>query len=233
MEEDELDLLVDDSDESDDEWEDDDDVNPLRKSKYPRGTTARGDQWLTIVDINGVHHLPVRRCACEKSNPDSFHDELVRMGLYPATHDVPNTVFTFRALNDYNLTNLETKCAGQSYFNKLSRQSQNCFPRKVPHRYAELLRVTREWRNLKARKRAGCGYGQDVPLEKGGLAIFCPACPQPGVNLPEDWENDPDKYARYSRPLTHVSYYYQAQIHAYPSRRRQFQTGAPQDEMPH
>jgi len=24
--------------------------------------------------------------------------------------------------------------------------------------------------------------------EDGTMAIFCPACPQPGVNLPEDWQ---------------------------------------------
>jgi hypothetical protein len=30
------------------------------------------------------------------------------------------------------------------------------------------------------------------------LAIFCPACPQPGINLPEGWEKEKDqsKYIR-------------------------------------
>jgi hypothetical protein len=42
-----------------------------------------------------------------------------------------------------------------------------------------------------ALKRAG--RGQD-PLGVGGtsqgeLAVECPACPQPGRNLPADWEN--------------------------------------------
>lgn len=23
------------------------------------------------------------------------------------------------------------------------------------------------------------------------LALFCPACPQPGINLPTDWKKDP------------------------------------------
>jgi hypothetical protein len=26
------------------------------------------------------------------------------------------------------------------------------------------------------------------------LAIFCPACPQPGVNLPDDWKDDPKRF---------------------------------------
>jgi len=39
------------------------------------------------------------------------------------------------------------------------------------------------------------GRGQDpsgidgTPLEVGGLAVECPACPHPGRNLPTGWEN--------------------------------------------
>jgi hypothetical protein len=35
------------------------------------------------------------------------------------------------------------------------------------------------------------GFGnqpQGYIPEDGAMAIFCLACPQPGVNLPEDWE---------------------------------------------
>jgi hypothetical protein len=28
--------------------------------------------------------------------------------------------------------------------------------------------------------------GNSIP--DGAMAIFCPACPQPGINLPEDWK---------------------------------------------
>ena len=28
----------------------------------------------------------------------------------------------------------------------------------------------------------------------GDLAVLCPACPQPGLNLPEDWEDDEEEY---------------------------------------
>lgn len=33
----------------------------------------------------------------------------------------------------------------------------------------------------------------DVTVANGELAIECPTCPQPGVNLPDDWKNDPDQ----------------------------------------
>jgi hypothetical protein len=51
----------------------------------------------------------------------------------------------------------------------------------------------RIWRHLKMLKRAG--RGQD-PLGTEGtqereLAVECPACPHPGRNLPDGWEDAP------------------------------------------
>ena len=41
-----------------------------------------------------------------------------------------------------------------------------------------------------ARINSGLGHDTKDELQPGSLAIFCPACPQPGINLPEDWKND-------------------------------------------
>jgi hypothetical protein len=49
------------------------------------------------------------------------------------------------------------------------------------------MRVSRTWRDLSNRKRAGFGHDARNDPGKGDLAAFCPACPQPGINLPEDW----------------------------------------------
>jgi hypothetical protein len=49
------------------------------------------------------------------------------------------------------------------------------------------MRVSRTWRDLSNRKRAGFGHDAQNSPGKGELAVFCPACPQPGINLPEDW----------------------------------------------
>lgn len=40
------------------------------------------------------------------------------------------------------------------------------------------------------------GFGHDTGTEPqpGSLAIFCPACPQPGINLAKDWEKDQKRY---------------------------------------
>lgn len=43
-------------------------------------------------------------------------------------------------------------------------------------------------------KRAGVGYGDKDEPGVGDLAIFCPSCPQPGVNLPDNWKDDSRKF---------------------------------------
>jgi hypothetical protein len=53
------------------------------------------------------------------------------------------------------------------------------------------MRVSRLWRDIQTRKRFGFGHEKDEP-GLGSLALFCPACPQPGVNLPDDWKDSAD-----------------------------------------
>jgi hypothetical protein len=53
--------------------------------------------------------------------------------------------------------------------------------------------MVREWRHLKMLKRAGRGHaasGVDGTAP-GECAVLCPACPQPGKNLPPDWKDAP------------------------------------------
>lgn len=58
------------------------------------------------------------------------------------------------------------------------------------YRYVEVHRIFQLWRNLVLFKRAG--RGQDPSgidgTSQGGLTVECPACPQPGRNLPDSWE---------------------------------------------
>lgn len=51
------------------------------------------------------------------------------------------------------------------------------------------MRVSRQWRNVQALKRAGLAHEPNRPRKPGDLAIFCPTCPQPGVNVPlkDEW----------------------------------------------
>ena len=122
-------------------------------------------------------------------------DQFLLSGLYPASTEKTRTVFTFRVLTDYNLNNLETKATAGKYYEKLRRLTSNLFPHHVPDRYRELMSVARQWRDLKLRQRAGFAYGPDQDIPPGGLVLFCPACPQPGVNLPKNWKADEEQSA--------------------------------------
>ena len=48
-----------------------------------------------------------------------------------------------------------------------------------------MIRVSRQMNKLQVSKRFGDAYGgSSTP---GMKAIFCPSCPQPGINLPPHW----------------------------------------------
>lgn len=53
--------------------------------------------------------------------------------------------------------------------------------------------VMRWWRHIKMLKRAGRGHDPDgvAATKEGALAVDCPACPQDGRNLPENWRSAP------------------------------------------
>jgi len=55
------------------------------------------------------------------------------------------------------------------------------------------MRIIRQWRNLKGLKRGGRGHdeGGIDGTKPGELALLCPACPHPGINLPPDWNLAP------------------------------------------
>lgn len=57
------------------------------------------------------------------------------------------------------------------------------------------MRVSRAWRDIIARIQAGYGHTTEDLVGPGSLAIFCPTCPQPRVNLPDGWEKDKRRWA--------------------------------------
>ena len=63
----------------------------------------------------------------------------------------------------------------------------------MPNRYDEFWWATCQWRNLKLRKWFGFGHHNENPA-KGLLALFCTACPQPGINLPADFKTHYTEY---------------------------------------
>jgi hypothetical protein len=67
------------------------------------------------------------------------------------------------------------------------------------------MRISRIWGDLKTRKRFGFGHDGQGESASGDLALFCPACPQPGINLPADWEKKPDQCVLFPCLYVHIS----------------------------
>lgn len=53
--------------------------------------------------------------------------------------------------------------------------------------------MSREFRHLKQLKRAGKAHDPNglESIKQGECVVKCPACPHPGINLPDDWETKP------------------------------------------
>ena len=64
--------------------------------------------------------------------------------------------------------------------------------------YEAFMRMVREWCYLKMLKRAGRGHDPAgvKATQPEELAVLCPACPHPGINLPDGWKDVP-LWARY------------------------------------
>jgi hypothetical protein len=175
----------------DEDWEDEDE-RPI-KGHLPRflprppPTDGGGNKFITVMHTNGFHTLPMVWCAC----PDHLEDrdlQLLDLHLYPTSTDQINTVFTFSCLDDHRYEYLECKSSRYQYHNKMRRLTSPKYPAAAPNRYAELGRVSRQWRNLKYRK--WFWLLDNSSAKRGTMALFCAACPQDGVNLPPDWISD-------------------------------------------
>ena len=176
---------------TDDEWEDEADSPPNghipRFLPRPPPRDGAGREFLTIVHSNGFHDLPVVWCSCPGRTEDRDL-QLLKLNLYPASYDRIKTVFTFKCLDEQRIHSLESKSSLGQYHQQLRRLTCPEYPDCSPNRYAELRRVTRQWRNLKYRKWFWI-LDRNEP-KRGEMALFCAACPQDGINLQTDWEED-------------------------------------------
>lgn len=57
--------------------------------------------------------------------------------------------------------------------------------------------MIRMWRNIHLFKRGGRAHEETgvMGTAPGELAVLCPACPYPDINLPDDWEFVPSDQA--------------------------------------
>ncbi|KAG1836189.1 hypothetical protein C8R48DRAFT_751702 [Suillus tomentosus] len=143
-----------------------------------------------LIDTNGIHEVSVDFCGCKRSQTHT--KQLLRMGWFPSTSTDPRSAATFRLLQHYQILSFESKSSVYEFYHLLVRISDNTGLVKND-RYEPFMHMVREWRHLKMLKRFGRGHDPAgvCGTKEGECAVLCPACPQPGKNLPSDWKEAP------------------------------------------
>ncbi|KAH9917223.1 uncharacterized protein B0H18DRAFT_883995, partial [Fomitopsis serialis] len=151
---------------------------------------AFGDDFV-VLDLSGVHSVGLDFCGCTCAASHTV--QLLRARLFPATSTNPKTAATFALLRHFHLLSNQANVSGFEFHTTLARLTDNTGVNPPKDRYPSFMRMMRMWRNLQMFKRAGRGHdpaGVNATAP-GECAVACPACPHPGKNLPEDWQNAP------------------------------------------
>ncbi|KAF7426460.1 hypothetical protein PC9H_008829 [Pleurotus ostreatus] len=140
---------------------------------------------------SNVHSVSLDYCGCETAKLPII--QLLRHRLFPATSVAPRSAATFAALDHFHMLSLEGKLSAFEFWRALARTTDKTEIEPPPDRYEPFMRMMREWRHLHFLKRGGRMSDPEGPAgtAQGELALKCPACPHPEINLPPDWEKAP------------------------------------------
>ncbi|KAJ7150418.1 hypothetical protein C8R46DRAFT_1043775 [Mycena filopes] len=148
-----------------------------------------------VLHTNGIHEdVQVDFCGCDKALEAGSHEiQILRAGWFPSTHVRPQTAATFAQLEKYHLDSLQSKMSMYDAYGVMEKMTNNTGI-KPADRYHEWIRMCREFRHLRLLKRGGRALAYSASgvagTGAGELAVQCPACPRPGVNLADGtWEN--------------------------------------------
>ncbi|KAG1775873.1 hypothetical protein EV702DRAFT_972290, partial [Suillus placidus] len=149
---------------------------------------AAGDDFI-VVDVHGIHEIGLDFCGCETAQ--IHYKPLIRARLFPATATNPQSAATFALMEFFHLLTFESKVSAYEFYHSIARQTDNTSTTQIRDQYSAFMRMVRQWRHLKVLKRAGRGHNPSGvnATSPGECAVLCPACPHPGKNLPEGWED--------------------------------------------
>ena len=167
---------------------------------YPAGAEIGPAQrvigtYVRVVHTNGIHNIAMINCSCQGN--EVLPNDLLAARLLPTSFERIRTLFTAQLLDHFRLSNLELKASAFQFYHLLQRLTSPMDPAAVVDLYREFRRMSRIWRWMKRLKWAGFGNNNKMAsqVKPGELSVFCPACPQPSVNIPDDWKEDPARYA--------------------------------------
>ncbi|KAJ3509357.1 hypothetical protein NLJ89_g5259 [Agrocybe chaxingu] len=151
---------------------------------------AHNDSFV-VIDADGIHEIALDYCGCAQSIPKVT--QLLRARLFPSTNTYPQTAATFRVLETFQMLSFTSKISGFEFYRALSQRTDNTGTETPPERYHAFMHMAREWRHVHLLKRFAHGHSSSGArgTQEGECAVVCPACPMPGVNLPENWKLHP------------------------------------------
>ncbi|KAF9471339.1 hypothetical protein BDN70DRAFT_909381 [Pholiota conissans] len=146
-----------------------------------------------ILHTNGIHSVAVQYCGCTRAIP--HHIQLLRRRLYPASQVSVKTCATFDLLRLLHKMSLSTKASTYDFYRCLEKLTTNTGIDTPKSRYRALFRMILQWRHLQMLKWAGVAHqdGGISSIQPGQLAVRCPSCPHPGINLVSGWNHVPDE----------------------------------------
>lgn len=159
---------------------------------------------MLVLHVNGIHEVSFQYCGCSRSVP--HHHQLLRRRLYPSSQILVRTCATFELLRQLHLFALTTKSNTYDFYRALERLTTHNGVALPKSRYKALMRIVLQWRHLKLLKRGGRGNEPTgvAGTAQGELAIMCPSCLRPDVNLPSGWDKAPPQL-RYCLSLLFIS----------------------------
>ncbi|PBK83329.1 hypothetical protein ARMGADRAFT_1048466 [Armillaria gallica] len=119
-------------------------------------------QEFKVLHGNGIHHVMVDYCGCEC--------------WFSATQHIPQMAVSFQLLEFLHILSLCSKISLYNFYQTLEKLTMNT-GMGIPKSHSKAL----------------IGHiddGVDI-MQPHDLAVLCPSCPQPGINLPEGWEEAP------------------------------------------
>ncbi|KAF8221961.1 hypothetical protein L208DRAFT_1325044, partial [Tricholoma matsutake] len=165
-----------------------------KAEQEPSTANALNNSYICVMHTNGIHPLAMVTCQCQGEHRIPL--DLVSSNLLPTSFNKIHTLFTMYVLDHFQLCNLELKASAYQFYQLIQHVTLPMRPGEVVNLYHELRCMSHLWRWMKRLKWAGYGHNQKDPLkpEPGSLANFCPPCPQVGINIPENWKDDENRF---------------------------------------
>ncbi|KAJ7154821.1 hypothetical protein C8R46DRAFT_911140 [Mycena filopes] len=146
-----------------------------------------------LFDVSGVHEIGVDFCGCRPpgaSRPVEHRVQLMRVCWWPATVVAPNTCAMFAVLRLFQIINCLGKLSAYDFLRGLELCTNHDGLDKPLDRRKPFMHIVRQFREVKRMKRGKRGHaaGGARATRQGELTVMCRGCPQPGRNLPENWQ---------------------------------------------